>query len=171
MSVTDFLSIFKHLSPHHSQIMACPVLIRTSSNTLPAPQKHIGSGCLLHMVIIWHQQQSHTCTVVPLAVSCRHSVVCWACCCPSSQSWYVVLSLLGALLSQWHALLILQMAKTYPNATLHGRWVDDKGVCSGAWISISLRTRKTRDTNSAVNSDYHWVVLSHSSLVRSACKG
>lgn len=75
MSVTDFLSIFKHLSPHHSQIMACPVLIRTSSNTLPAPQKHIGSGCLLHMVIIWHHQQSRTCTVVPLAVSCRHSMV------------------------------------------------------------------------------------------------
>lgn len=135
---------------------ACPVLLWTSSNDLPAPQEHFGSGCLMHMEVIRHQQQSHgiSCSVIPLAVSCRHSMVCGGCCCLSSQGWYAALSPLGALLSQWHALFILQRARTYPNPTSHGRWVDEKGLHSGAWISVSLRTRQARDTN-AVSSGCH----------------
>lgn len=159
LSLTDFLYVFKSVSPHHSQTMACPVLIWSSSNDLPAPQKHFGSGCLMHMGVTRQLQQSHICSVIPLAISCRHSVLCGACCCPSSQSWCAALALLG----QWHALSILQRAKTYPNATSHGRWRDERGS------TVSLRTRGARDTNNAVSSGCHWGVLSPSFLVRSAC--
>lgn len=155
MSLTEFLSIFKCFTSSLTSD-GLSVLLWTSGNGLPAPQEHFGSGCLMHREVIRHQQQSHgiSCSVIPLAVSCRHSMVCGGCCCPSSQSWYAALSALGALPSQWHAAFILQRTRTYPNPTSRGRCVDEKGLHSGAWISVSLRTRQARDTN-AVSSGCH----------------
>lgn len=167
MSLTEFLSIFKCFTSSLTSD-GLSVLLWTSGNGLPAPREHFGSGCLMHREVIRHQQQSHgiSCSVIPLAVSCRHSMVCGGCCCPSSQSWYAALSALGALPSQWHAVFILQRTRTYPNPASRGRCVDEKGLHSGAWISVSLRTRQ-------LETPMLWAVAVTvtlpSFLVRSAC--